>query len=78
MARDGNSSTKLARDLPKFRQVLKNKGGEVKALSGNVSCVEVKWDLNELCKRDQVFEIRMGDKYARISKQALDHYIRAI
>ena len=78
MAREGNDATKLARDLPKFGEILRTKRGRVKALGGNEDYVDILWDLNAKCKRDQVFEIRIGDRRARISKQALDHFIRAV
>lgn len=78
MAREGENATKLARDLPKFGRVLKERRGILRSLGGNVDSIEMRWDLNELCKRDQVFELRVGDKRARISKQALEHFLRAV
>jgi len=78
MARKENDATKLARDLPKFGEILRTKRGRVKALGGNEDYVDILWDLNAKCKRDQVFEIRIGDRRARISKQALDHFLRAV
>ena len=35
MAREATDATKLARDLPKFGEVLRTKRGRVKALGGN-------------------------------------------
>jgi hypothetical protein len=78
MAREVDDATKLAKDLPKFGEILKTKRGRVKSLGGNEDYIDILWDLNPKCKRDQVFEIRIGDRRARISKQALDHFIRAV
>lgn len=78
MAREGEHATKLARDLPKFGEILKTKRGIVKALAGDEDYVELRWDLNPLCKRDQVFELVVGDRKVRLSKQAVDHFLRAV
>jgi len=78
MAREEKDATRLARDLPKFGEILKTKHGRIKALGGNEDYVEVYWDLNEHCKNGQVFELRVGDRRVRISKQALEHFIRAV
>lgn len=78
MAREGDKAAKLAKDLPKFGEVLRTKRGRVKALAGNEDYIEVLWDLNDLCKEMQVFELRVGDRRVRISKQALDHFLRAV
>lgn len=78
MAREGDKATKLAKNLPKFGEVVKTKRGIVPALAGNEDHVEILWDLNDLCKEMQVFELRVGDRRVRISKQALDHFLRAV
>lgn len=78
MAREATDATKLARDLPKFGEVLRTKRGRVKALGGNEDYVDILWDLSKHCKKGQVFEIRVGDRRVRISKQALDHFLRAV
>lgn len=78
MAREGDKAASLANNLPKFGEVLKTKRGVVPALAGNTSRVEILWDLNDLCKEMQVFELRVGDRRVRISKQALEHYLRAV
>ena len=78
MAREGDKAASLANNLPKFGEVLKTKRGVIPALAGNEDYVEVLWDLNDLCKEMQVFELRVGDNRVRISKQALEHYLRAV
>ena len=78
MAREGDKAAKLASNLPKFGEVLKTKRGSIPVLAGNTSRVEILWDLNDLCKEMQVFELRVGDNRVRISKQALEHYLRAV
>jgi hypothetical protein len=78
MAREATDATKLARELPKFGEILKTKHGRIKALGGNEDYVDMYWDLNQRCKKGQVFEIRVGDRRVRISKQALEHFLRAV
>ena len=78
MAREGDKAATLASNLPRFGEVLRTKRGTVKALAGNEDYIEILWDLNDRCKEMQVFELRVGDRRVRISKQALDHFLRAV
>jgi hypothetical protein len=78
MAREGYKSTELAKDLPKLGEILRTKKGTIKSLAGNEDSVDILWDLSAKCKEYQVFELRVGDRRVRLSKQAFEHYLRAV
>lgn len=78
MARDGYKSTELASGLPKLKEVIRTKHGRIKALAGNEDYVEIFWDLSAKCKEYQVFELRVGDRRVRLSRQAFEHYLRVV
>lgn len=85
-ARDDKKATKLARDLPKFREVVKAKSGGIPCLGGNVSQLEIRWDLNPDAIEAQVFELvgrvkvdgRTYPMRVMIARQALEHFLRAV
>lgn len=75
-----SSTTKLARQLPKFSEVIRTKRGQIKDLGG-VHRVYLEWDFNEDAKVDQVVRLitQKGKErhVAYLSVQELQHYLRA-
>lgn len=86
MAREASKAVKLAQDLPKFGQVITQKRGSVPVLGGNITSLNITWDLNADAKESQVFYLSADVDYkgkqvplrAYVSKQALEHYLRAV
>lgn len=82
MARDEKAATKLARDLPKYGDILKMKKGIVPTISGHPRYLELFWDISPEHKQAQVFilkgKIDGKDFECQVAKQALEHYLRAV
>lgn len=81
MPRDIKQAMRHTKDLPKFGEVLERRATTLKNLGSRPS-VTMEWDLNDAAKQAQVFRIELRDKDlcldAYISKQELEHYLRAV
>lgn len=86
MARDQAAATKLARDLPKFGEVVRARGGWLKTMGGNVGVWRLDWDFSSQSTNEQVFRMEGHVTIDGIphrvetfvSKQALEHFLRAV
>lgn len=64
-------------NLPRFQKVVKQPIAYLRNHAKGGS-VRIRWDLNDVSKRDQIIEIKVGSEVARIDKQELMHYLRAV
>ena len=66
------------KDLPKARILGQQAGGEatLRNYKGRGPAVRIRYGLNYLADRDEIFEIRIGDEVALLDWQELQHYLR--
>lgn len=70
--------TQHAKGLPRFRDILKAKRAYLPFLAGPATHAELRWDLTERMHDEQVFMMVLDGKQYYVSKQALEHFLRAV
>ena len=84
--RTTEDTTKYAEKLPKFGEVVRRKRGVIKDFNGDR--VAINWDWNEWSHKHQMFRLEVEGKCSKgdhtctkdviVSKQALEHFTRAV
>ena len=64
-------------DLPDVRTLVANPYGVIRNHC-NGERITIRWDMNEVTTRDQLFELTIGNERALIDLQELTHYTRLV
>lgn len=75
---DHSMATNLAKGLPKLRDVIQAKRGIVPVLGGSASHIELIWGFSERATKEQVFIMKVKGNEFVVSKQAMEHFLRAV
>lgn len=61
-----------------LKEILQNSRADIHVLGGTVREAHIVWDLNPMAKRDQIFELHVGDQMVRVAKQEILALVRAV
>lgn len=77
-ATDHSKATQHAKALPKFGDIVMAKQGVVPFLSGPASHMRLIWNFSQRAKEEQVVIMNINGSEYYVSRQALEHFLRAV